>query len=60
MTLLLSSRVSEDVYERTRQHASERELVDLTLAIIAINGWNRLAVSFRRPAGTYQPGALEL
>ncbi len=40
--------------------ASGPEIVrsDLTLAIIAINGWNRLAVSFRKPAGTYQPGAL--
>lgn len=34
----------------------ERELVDLTMAIIAINGWNRLSVSFRSPTpGSYQP-----
>jgi hypothetical protein len=30
-----------------REHFSERELVDLTLAVVAINGWNRLAISFR-------------
>ena len=35
---------------------SEKELVDLTLAVVAINGWNRLAIPFRTPAGSYQPG----
>jgi AhpD family alkylhydroperoxidase len=44
-----------DVYAWARQQFSEKELVDLTMAIIAINGWNRLAISFRVPAGTYQP-----
>ena len=33
----------------------EQEIVDLTLAIIAINGWNRLSIAFRAKAGTYQP-----
>jgi alkylhydroperoxidase family enzyme len=41
--------------ESVRQHFSEKELVDLTLAIIAINGWNRLAISFRTVSGSYQP-----
>lgn len=59
VTLLPTSHVPDDVYERARQHFSEKELVNLTLAIIAINGWNRLAVSFRKPVGTYQPGALQ-
>jgi AhpD family alkylhydroperoxidase len=49
--------VPDDVYQKARQHFSEKELVDLTIAVIAINGWNRLAVSFRKEAGTYQPGA---
>jgi hypothetical protein len=35
----------------------EKELVDLSLAVVAINGWNRLAVGFRSEAGTYQPAA---
>ncbi len=47
--------VPDDVYEMARRHFSEKELVDLTMAIIAINGWNRLSISFRREAGTYQP-----
>ncbi len=57
VTLLPTSRVPDDVYAQARRHFSEKELSDLTLAIIAINGWNRLAVSFRKLAGTYQPGA---
>ncbi len=47
--------VPDDVYQKARQHFGEKELVDLTMAVIAINGWNRLAVSFRKEAGTYQP-----
>ena len=47
--------VPDDVYQLAGQHFSEKELVDLTMAIIAINGWNRLAISFRAVPGTYQP-----
>ncbi len=55
VTLISQSGAPDDVYQFARTQFSERELVDLTLAIIAINGWNRLAVSFRALAGTYQP-----
>jgi hypothetical protein len=47
--------VPEEIYQRVKQHFTEEELVDLTLAVIAINSWNRLAISFRTPAGSYQP-----
>lgn len=47
--------VPDEVYRIAREHFSERELVDLTMAIIAINCWNRLAISFRTLAGTYEP-----
>jgi AhpD family alkylhydroperoxidase len=49
VTLLAESRVPDDVYEEARRHFTERELVDLTMAVVAINGWNRLAVAFRLP-----------
>ena len=52
--------VPDELYHAVREHFSEKELVDLTLAIVAINGWNRLAVPFRTPAGSYQPGAIAL
>lgn len=31
------------------------EIVDLTLATVAINAWNRLGVAFQAPVGSYQP-----
>ena len=55
VTLLHVTHVPDEVYERVRQQFSEQDLVNLTFAVIAINGWNRLAVSFRAPAGTYVP-----
>jgi alkylhydroperoxidase family enzyme len=45
------------VYEQARPQFSEQELVNLTLAIVAINGWNRFAISFRTVPGTYQPAS---
>ncbi len=55
VTLVGESHVPDDVYAGARKYFSEKELVDLTFAIIAINAWNRLAISFRTPAGSYQP-----
>ncbi len=55
VTLVADTRVPDDVYEMVSQHFSEKELVDLTLAIVTINGWNRLSISFRAVPGTYQP-----
>ena len=54
ITLLAGHRVTDELYHVARQHFSEKQLVDLTMAIIAINGWNRLSVAFRTVAGTYQ------
>lgn len=55
VTLVSESHVSDDAYEEVRRHFDEPELVNLTMAIVAINGWNRLAIAFRKEAGTYQP-----
>jgi AhpD family alkylhydroperoxidase len=55
VTEVAHSHVPDEVYELARQHFSEKELVDLTLAVVVINGWNRLAISFRKVPGTYQP-----
>ncbi|HEU5343424.1 MAG TPA: carboxymuconolactone decarboxylase family protein [Ktedonobacterales bacterium] len=54
VTLIADGHAPDEVYERARQQFSEKELVDLTMAIIAINGWNRLAIGFRTVPGTYQ------
>ena len=55
VTLPPARGVSDDLYQEALQHFSEKELVDLTMALIAINGWNRLSVAFRTVPGTYQP-----
>ena len=59
VTLISETHVPDEVYEQAREQFSEQELAYLTLAIIAINGWNRLAVSFRTVPGTYQPRKAE-
>ena len=46
---------TDDLYREARSEFSEKELVDLTLAVVVINGWNRLAISFRPVVGSYQP-----
>jgi AhpD family alkylhydroperoxidase len=56
LTEIASSHVPDELFERARLHFSEVELVNLTMAIVAINGWNRLAISFRAVPGLYQPG----
>ena len=55
VTCLDEGHVPDDVYAAARAHFSEQELADLTLAVVAINGWNRLAIAFRSPAGSYRP-----
>jgi AhpD family alkylhydroperoxidase len=57
ITLVSRDQAPDEVYEEARRQFDERKLVDLTMAVIAINGWNRLAVSFRALAGAYQPAA---
>jgi AhpD family alkylhydroperoxidase len=47
VTLVSQSRVPDAVYQEARQHFSEAELVKLTVAVAAINAWNRIAISFR-------------
>src|SRR5260370_5317490 len=54
LTLISQGHAPDAVYEEVRQHFSEEELVNLTLAIVAINGWNRLGVGFRSQPGLYQ------
>lgn len=54
VTLVSETHVPDEVYEAAREQFSEKELVDLTLAVIAINAWNRLAISFRSEAGSYK------
>jgi len=55
VTLVAEDHVPDAVYEEVRQQFSEEELVNLTMAVVTINGWNRLSIAFRAVPGEYQP-----
>jgi AhpD family alkylhydroperoxidase len=54
VTRVADSRVPDQLYEEVRNQFSEKEIADLTLAVAAINAWNRLAISARMTPGTYE------
>ena len=55
ITLVRECHVPDALYQTAKKSFSDEELVNLTLAIITINGWNRLAITFRFVPGEYQP-----
>jgi AhpD family alkylhydroperoxidase len=59
VTLLNDGHVSDGIYEQVQKQFNEKEIADLTLAIVAINGWNRMNVAFRTIPGGYQPGQIK-
>src|ERR1700742_910169 len=59
VTLLHEGHVPDDVFEQARAQFSEAEIVDLTMAVVAINGWNRLNIAFRTVPGSYQPASAQ-
>jgi AhpD family alkylhydroperoxidase len=59
LTLVSETHVPDDVYDRVREQFSEDEVAHLSLAIVAINGWNRLNVAARTVPGDYVAGSLE-
>ena len=56
LTLIAETHAPDDVFTELKAHFSEREIADLTLAIGAINSWNRFSIGFRVEVGTYTPG----
>ena len=54
VTLVAETNVPDDVFERVAKEFSEEELVALTFAVVVINSWNRLSVSFRPVVGSYK------
>ena len=55
VTQISNEGVSVALFKATSEHFTEKEMVDLTMAIVAINGWNRLAISFGTIPGSYHP-----
>lgn len=54
LTLISANEVPDSLYKSVREYFEEKELVALTMAIVAINGWNRLAIAFRTVPGSYE------
>jgi len=54
VTLIHQGQAPDPIFAEVRELFSEGELVDLTMAIVTINGWNRLAIAFRSVPGTYK------
>jgi AhpD family alkylhydroperoxidase len=55
ITLIADGHAPDELFFRVREYFDEEKLVNLTLAIVAINGWNRLAIAFRSVPGSYEP-----
>lgn len=58
VTRVADGHVPDSVYDAVHPHFSERELADLTLAVAAINAWNRLSIAARILPGSYQPAGV--
>ena len=59
VTRLEHQQVSDEVYNEVMGQFSEDEVMRLTLAVIAINGWNRICIAFQRQPGSYKAGSLK-
>jgi AhpD family alkylhydroperoxidase len=56
VTSLPGRQVPDDVYADARKQFSEEELVDLTMAVTAVNTYNRINIAFKVQGGSYQAG----
>jgi AhpD family alkylhydroperoxidase len=55
VTLIGESHAPDELYENLKTQFTEQEIVAITMAVVTINAWNRLSISFRAVPGTYQP-----
>ena len=55
VTKVSETHVPDEVYDEAKKHFSDKELANVVFAIVAINAWNRLAITFRSEPGKYQP-----
>jgi alkylhydroperoxidase family enzyme len=56
VTKITGGNVPDEIYSVARKEFSEEELIDLTLAVVTINCYNRINIAFRPTTGSYQPG----
>jgi AhpD family alkylhydroperoxidase len=55
VTRIGDTHVPDELFARVSKLFDEDEMVALTFAVVVINAWNRLSISFRVPPGSYQP-----
>lgn len=55
VTLVADTHVPDEVFEEAHRHFNDEELANLTLGVVAINGFNRMSIAYRTTPGTYQP-----
>src|SRR5678815_3847838 len=55
VTLVADTHVSDEVFEEAHRHFNDEELANLTLGVVAINGFNRMNIAYQTTPGTYQP-----
>jgi AhpD family alkylhydroperoxidase len=55
VTNIQDGHVPDAVFEQVKNFFDDKQLADLTLAVTAINSWNRLSIAARTVPGTYQP-----
>jgi AhpD family alkylhydroperoxidase len=55
VTRVSETHAPDAAFEQLKKHFSEKEIVDLTIAVSTINMWNRLAISMRAVPGEYRP-----
>lgn len=60
VTMITDGHVPDSIYTAAQREFSDQELIDLTLATIAINSYNRMNITFRVPAGNYVPGQFKV
>ena len=60
VTKVTDDHVPDEIYQEAQEQFSEEEMIDLTLAVITINSYNRINIAFRTTAGTYQPASHEV
>ena len=58
-TRVADTHVPDEGFDEARRHFSDEEIANLTLAVVAINGWNRLNIAYRTTPGTYDPQAFQ-
>lgn len=55
LTYIHQHTATDELYAQVKTHFSDEEMMALTMAIVAINGWNRIAIGFSTEVGTYEP-----